>query len=252
MANYLEKNGSAEGIAPADLEATLKGLRGGDLDNLTLVNSGVKASDSEEGFESRGEVRKRYHENMHKGGLDDENLTHQLDKAMVELRVTGGPKGEEHNSIKIGRMAAEKKASGMSNDQIMKEMRQAMVKDFGGKATLPKVFKENAPTASVINNITNNNVSNLRQGDVITNEGDTHNTTNVSGTSASDIKKTIDNSLKNNNPKLVRNIGGKVAGAVRPIAAGIKKQTLMQRKQGSKLSGLKDEIEDIDGGSDES
>lgn len=65
----------------------------------------------------------KYHEEIHKGGVEDEDLTERTAKSLMDNKLYGrnaATKGR--HATEIAKFAQEKKNQGMSNDDIMKEV----------------------------------------------------------------------------------------------------------------------------------
>jgi len=88
-----------------------------EMKNLSMVNTASKNYGRQEKMASV------YHEEIHKGGVEDEELAEGMSKSLMSNKLYGrnGETGGRH-ATEIAGMAKGMKESGMSNDDILKEV----------------------------------------------------------------------------------------------------------------------------------
>lgn len=88
-----------------------------ELENLSMVNTGGK------NFGRQERMATVYHEEIHKGGVDDEELTENMARSLMDNKLYGrnAESGGRH-ATELAQMAKGMKDSGASNEDIMKQV----------------------------------------------------------------------------------------------------------------------------------
>lgn len=134
------KEGDREfGKRYADLDKTEARLSDPEqVKDLQLVNT------ASANYGRQEKMTSKYHEEIHKGGLEDEDLTERTAKSLMDNKLYGrnaATKGR--HASEIAKFAKEKKDQGMSNDDIMKavdaEIKSRVASE--GKSRAERVIK---------------------------------------------------------------------------------------------------------------
>lgn len=100
-----------------DLEKAEARLDAADLKNIQLVNTGGANYGRQERLASV------YHEEIHRGGVEDEDLTERMAKSLLENKLYGrNAETKGRHATEIAQLAKAMKEQGRDNDDIMKEI----------------------------------------------------------------------------------------------------------------------------------